>query len=259
MDKQKLFSISRRLSSESLKLQTPTNIYITLMTEFPYKEIMTSLSPESIIIISFLIKYYSKEKTLEDASKFIDTINSNLFGFAICEILSDEVEEECGNCYGSGEVDCTNCYGNGHEDCTDCDGSGEDSDGDTCDRCSGDGNIECDYCGGGGQETCDDCSGSGYITNDDESELYQYYYISYNSKIKDFISVLDEFDKIKHKTYHKILDDSQTIQIRRNSSTSSKDWFNDVEVGDFLFNQYTEEPTMGKGGQFLDIKNLYDM
>ena len=259
MDKQKLFSITKRLSSEKLKSLTPTNIYLTLMTEFPYNEMVKSLSPDSIVLISFLIKYYSKDKTLEDVSKVIDNIQFNLFGFTLFEILSDEVEEDCDNCGGSGQESCYDCGGDGREDCNDCGGDGEDDEGNTCYTCDGDGYDECGYCDGSGETNCDNCDGTGYQTNTDESEIYQYFFISSNPKIKDFVFGLGENDKIAEESYHRIIDDNMTIQLSRKSMNASKNWPDVYGVGDFIFIEYTDEPTIIKDSNYLDIQNLPDM
>lgn len=259
MDKQKLFSLTKRLTNSKLKSMTPTNIYLTLMTEFPYNQIMTPLSPKSIISISFLIKYYDNNKTLEDVSKVIDNIEHNLFGFSVFEILSDEVEDECSDCSGSGRDTCYRCGGSGREECDSCDGTGEDEEGNTCDSCSGDGEVDCDRCDGDGELDCDYCDNTGYITNDDESDIYQYFFVSVNPTIRDFFIDLEEYDKITEETYHRIINDKLTIQLTRKSANAAKNWPSSYGIGDYIFTQYTDSPKMSKGFTYLDVQNLYDM
>ena len=86
---------------------------------------------------------------------------------------TEEIKQECSNCYGSGDEECDRCDGTGNEDCRYCDGEGKVE----CYECSGEGTEECRHCDGKGTETdteeddegeeievevdCGGCSGSG--------------------------------------------------------------------------------------------------
>ena len=194
MDKNKLISLANRLGKTILKKYSgkmlPGDAYNQLRKDEQYSFLFRQPNGH-IVIICFLVSIPESQRETQ-----FDNIMSSLFTFTYYTIESDEVDEECSDCYGNGTVDCSNCDGNGKVDCDECDGDGEDSDGDTCDRCDGEGDFECDYCGGSGQETCDRCEGQGYINIDDTYEIEQYYCASYDPKIFEICEMYEEDDVV---------------------------------------------------------------
>lgn len=254
MNKDRLISIANKLSNGSLKKYSgkmkPGDVYTELRKMEQYAPLFSKPNGD-VVYISFLVSIPESQRE----SQF-DNI-SNLFTFTYYVIESDEVDEECGNCYGSGEVDCSNCDGSGKLDCDECGGDGEDSDGDTCNNCDGEGNFECDYCGSSGQERCDRCDGGGYIGLDDTYEIEQYYCASYDPKIFEICEMYEEDEVV-------VSGDIDTIQNRKKTMVLYTDTRNieshyyDLHRYDIHFYGYVRTPEFYGTGNYISDTYIND-
>ena len=249
MDKNKLISLTNRLGRTILKKYSgkmkPGDAYNELRKDEQYSFLFSKANGD-VVIICFLVSIPESQRE----SQF-DKIVSNLFTFTYYTIENDEVEDECGDCYGNGTVDCGQCDGNGREDCGDCGGDGEDSDGDTCDNCGGEGDFECEYCGGGGTETCGRCDGYGYEKLDDTYEIEQFYLASYDPKIFEVCEMYEEDDVITSGDINTIENRKMTIVLY----TDSKNIVENSELyrDDIHFYGYNRTPEFyGSGSNISD-------
>jgi hypothetical protein len=255
MDKNKLISLSNKLGRTILKKYSgkmkPGDAYSELRKEEQYNFLFRQ--PNGlIVIICFLVSIPESQRE----SQF-DNIVSNLFTFTYYVIESDEVDDECGDCYGSGQVDCSNCNGDGKIDCDECGGDGEDSDGDTCNNCDGEGNFECDHCNSSGQESCDRCDGEGYINLDNTYEIEQYYCASYDPKIFEICEMYEEDEVV-------VSGDIDTIQNRKKTMVLYADTRNieesnyDLHRYDIHFYGYVKTPEFYGTGNYISDTYLND-
>jgi hypothetical protein len=254
MDKNKLISLSNRLGRTILKKYSgkmkPGDAYNELRKEEQYSFLFRQPNGH-IVIICFLVSIPESQRETQ-----FDNIVSNLFTFTYYTIESDEVDEECGDCYGNGNVDCRNCEGNGEVDCNECGGDGEDSDGDTCDYCDGEGREDCPECGGGGQETCDRCDGQGYIKLDDTYEIEQYYCASYDSNVLEVCEMYDEDEIVVSGDINTIENRKKTIVLytdTRNIEENSELYRDDIH-----FYEYNRDPEFYGNGNYISDTHIND-
>jgi hypothetical protein len=254
MNKDRLISIANKLSNGSLKKYSgkmkPGDVYNELRQMEQYAPLFSKPNGD-VVYICFLVSIPESQRELQ-----FNNIVSNLFTFTYYVIESDEVDEECGDCYGSGKVDCSECDGSGRVDCEDCDGDGEDSDGDTCDYCDGDGYVYCDNCGGEGTESCDRCDGQGYINLDDTYEIEQYYCASYDPKIFEICEMYGEDEVVA-------LGDIDTIQNRKKTivlytDTRNIESDNILHRYDIHFYEYVRTPEFYGNGNYISDTYIND-
>jgi len=190
-----------------------------LLSKEPYNVFLKRYKSDDLLIVGMLLKAKSLGKNI---SNEYDLIMNNFFSFSTIEILEIEPDIECERCSGESELDCSECNGRGYLDCYECDGSGEDTcnicwgdgsteedeDGDPidCDECYGSGNVTCSECGGEGTENCSECGGTGkydcpdcehgYVAAEEKIEIAQFYFLSYDPKIKNLLETKDKLSPI---------------------------------------------------------------
>jgi hypothetical protein len=200
MEKDKLINFVKKLSKNKRFQGVKKSQKIFNILKYELEPMTSKMSPESIIMISFLLP-----KVNENIDELYDILKYELFIFSTIDVEDDELDETCDYCGGDGdiycnacdsegEVDCSDCDGSGNQDCTECDGTGEDEEGMNCDYCNGSGKEDCNTCNGSGRESCDDCGGRGQEQCDDCGgsgtqsvdgfEYYQRYFISYDENLK---------------------------------------------------------------------------
>lgn len=203
MEKHKLLSLVKKTTIFFGEYTTPTLIYYSLFTDEYLKPMLDRMTPNDIVLFSFLIPINIKEQDIDEA---YDRIETNMFSVEVAEVYEAKPEIKCPNCNngyencdfcnGNGEVECDNCGGSGEVDCDDCDGSGVDDEGESCDYCEGDGRKtcrrcdgstyqSCDYCGGDGEVICDTCDGADVVSTD-ESTIHYYDYISWSGRWRSY-------------------------------------------------------------------------
>jgi hypothetical protein len=255
MDKNKLISLANRLGRTILKKYSgkmkPGDAYNELRKEEQYSFLFRQPNGH-IVIICFLVSIPESQRETQ-----FDNIVSNLFTFTYYTIESDEVDEECGDCYGSGQVDCHNCDGNGYVDCPECGGDGEDSDGDTCDYCDGEGTEDCPECGSGGQESCDRCDGQGYIKLDDTYEIEQYYCVSYDSNILEVCEMYGEDEIVTSGDINTIENREKTI-VLYTDTRNIEERYSELYRNDIHFYEYNRTPEFYGNGNYISDTHIND-
>jgi hypothetical protein len=188
--------------------------------------VFDKIPPESLVILIFLISNGNKDMY----DSLYDEIKHNIFSFSTVQVTHDTFSEDCPSCHGGGRVDCSNCD-NGKVECEDCGGDGEDLDGNTCDNCEGEGNFECDYCGGSGEEECGRCDGDGTIEDDDYFQADQYFYFSYDPKLRGVLELMEEKSEIEKIDF---LENKKTLLINIQDVKVDKD-SDDIYQDDTFF------------------------
>jgi len=252
MEKSKLLSLVKKLSIPYKNGLHPGNVLGTLRQNKFIKELFGSrISGEDLAYLCFLIP---QEKKGRDISVAYDIMKSNLFAVSIATILEHDPNVECNSCEGAGQhgcescmgdsyVTCDDCDGTGEVMCDECDGSGEDEEGNACDECQGggqvschdcggDGTVECNSCDGTGSDECYDCSGSGEIGTNDSIKLEYFFVLSWNSKFRDLFDSMEQPKVIKHETYLKLIDNSQSLLFFTDETVDEHDEHGLIELED---------------------------
>jgi len=169
MTHSKLYKFARSLSGLLEHFDSPQVIYEQLLDLMDsQKEYFLKIGPETVIKLIFLIYSYNKTKDFQLG----ETMINNLLFLKVINNTTEEYEEECDSCSGSGYIECDYCHGNGHKNCDDCDGtgkmecsdcegSGKGPDGSDCDMCEASGEVDCEKCDGSGEIDCEECGGIG--------------------------------------------------------------------------------------------------
>lgn len=158
-------------------------------------EILKKLDGEQIIKLCFLVWGVKNKMDPQEVSNLVDI---ELFAYSIVEFHEYDVQIDCDDCGGSGNVTCDYCDGRGSTDCETCDGDGEvelDSEEEyemvTCSDCNGSGHESCDYCYGSGEVDCTNCYGGGSIDSDDHIEFDILNFVSINKDLKSKLELLN--------------------------------------------------------------------
>jgi hypothetical protein len=281
MEKGKLLSLVKKLSLSYKNGLHPGNVLGTLRQNKFIKDLFGSrISGEDLAYICFLIP---QEKKGRDISVAYDIMKSNLFAVSIATILEHDPNVECNSCEGAGQhgcescmgdsyVTCDDCDGTGEVMCDECDGSGEDEEGNACDECQGggqvscnecggDGNVECNSCDGTGSDECYDCSGSGEIGTNDSIKLEYFFILSWNSKFRDLFDSMEQPKVIKHETYLKLIDNSQSLLFFTDEIVDEHDDHGliDLEDDTTVFTTIETEPKieLKDNSGNLSVRGLY--
>jgi hypothetical protein len=192
MNKIKVLSISKKISSSNLSEVTPNsvNAYVCRNQALPMFDI---LSAEEIAMISFITPMV---KTNKDLDSLYDEIKLRMFSFINCEIRDVSPTQDCNRCNSYGYIECSSCDGDKEIECDECRGSGEDDDGETCDWCQGDGNVDCSNCSGDGSVTCPRCVGSGEMIIGSKYEVDVREYLSWDTEIFNILETKDDITKL---------------------------------------------------------------
>jgi hypothetical protein len=275
MSKNRILKLANIISKKSIfqKDNNPTEVFSLFSHQEAYKDYITNINSKDLIILCLLIPIEESKR-----DKAYDVISSKLFTFSYYTVDSDDVEEDCGECGGSGDVtcsecggsgneECSNCYGDGDVDCDSCDGTGEDEEGDkcgycdgsgreTCPDCGGEGKFDCNYCDGSGNETCDNCNGSGQVQQDDYYSITQYFIASWDDKILNEIEMLDEDDVISSSFVSYITRNKKSVVFYVNGSDIHSDESLDVDSEHFY--EYNVNPVFrvinGYSGKINDVE-----
>jgi len=226
MEKSKLITLAKKLTNRKTFGKTPTDVFEGYMRRDIFIEVFDKIPPESLIILIFLISNGNKDMY----DSLYDEIKHNIFSFSTVQVTHDTFSEDCPSCSGGGIVACSNCD-DGKIECEDCGGDGEDLDGDTCDNCEGEGNFECDYCGGSGEEECGRCDGDGDIEDDDYFQADQYFYFSYDPKLRGVLELMEEKSEIEKIDF---LENKKTLLINIQDVKVDKD-SDDIYQDDTFF------------------------
>lgn len=226
MEKSKLITLAKKFTNQKTFGKTPTDVFEGYMRRDIFIEVFDKIPPESLIILIFLISNGNKDMY----DSLYDEIKHNIFSFSTVQVTHDTFSEDCPSCHGGGRVDCSNCD-NGKVECEDCGGDGEDLDGNTCDNCEGEGNFECDYCGGSGEEECGRCDGDGTIEDDDYFQADQYFYFSYDPKLRGVLELMEEKSEIEKIDF---LENKKTLLINIQDVKVDKD-SDDIYQDDTFF------------------------
>jgi hypothetical protein len=277
MEKSKLLSITKRIYEPSYKSLSPNECYDFFKQDTVFKVFRERMEAEDIIMISFLLPFAENS----DLSSLYDNIKYNMFVYSYFEIIDIEVYTECESCYGSGNEDCTECGGGGNvecyecggrgnTDCEYCDGTGEQEDGESCSECYGSGNEDCTECGGGGEVECNECGGNGSfscsgcegtgeVEESDMNEIYQYYFVCYNQKIKDILLQKEEYQLLSDDTERILRNNKKTLLFKVAKEKVSISW-EYGGLGDFLFVAVEDSPTFYKlSKDDIDVKEIWDV
>ena len=277
MEKTKLLSILKRSYQPQYKNKSPFECLNLLKTEVPFTIYADRMDAVDMALFSFILPQTELES---DLSNLYDEIKFNLFAYSYFEIINEDVyvacnscggdgDVACNSCGGDGDVDCSECSGDGSSECDYCDGTGETEDGDRCSDCGGDGykeckfcdgsgNEECSECEGRGSENCDECDGSGDVEDKDLRKIYQYMFVCYNQKIKDSLLYKEEFEILSDDTVNILMNNKKTLLINVKKSNTEVLW-DDGGADDKLFVSVSEEPTLFKSGNGIDVREIPDI
>ena len=257
MNKTKILSISKKISSSNLSEVTPNsvNAYVCRNQALPMFDI---LSAEEIAMISFITPMV---KTTQDLDSLYNEIKLRMFSFILIEIRDPSPIQDCNRCGGDGYSECSSCDGDKELECDECRGSGEDDDGETCDWCYGDGNVDCSNCGGDGSVTCPRCRGTGEMIIGSKYEVDVREYLSWDTEIFNVLETKDEITKLNNDLVEKI-DSMKTFVM----STVYNDLINEIEIssdetdlkGDVFFMEINKNVSLYKSKESNHIgdKNL---
>ena len=256
-----------------------------LLSNEKFKPFFSQLNLDGLFVVAMLI---SAKKKGMDINEEFEKIQSSLFSFSTILVREHEPDVECDVCEGSGNLECGDCRSRGDEDCGYCDGEGdldcgycdgtgysdeEDEDGNLidcsgcdgtgridCNDCDG-GKVECSNCGGSGEEHCHKCDGEAYVSATDKLDVEQYYYVSYDLRIKDLIDLKSEYSEISESLENLILDSPRTFLVDVQSGIM--DSFDGFAVNTFFFGELSEDELMlkrrSKRGEIkIDVYNLVD-
>ena len=254
MEKPKLLNLIKKIYKPNFSNIKPTDVYTYFVTEFPYKEFASGMSPEDIIMASFLLPMVNTPEVLD---KQYDFIKSNLFGFTLIEVDSNYADVDCDYCNGDGYNLCDSCDGNGKIDCESCGGDGENEEGESCWACDGEGRTGCDDCDDDGTIACDYCDGSGSVDDYDKSEVSQWFFVSYDKTLLDKFLLLDEWDEVNNE----IMLSKKSISLLRKPEVID-DPSENIETGGVYFYELslTEELMFQKmSDNRIDINSLSDV
>lgn len=229
---EKIIKLAKKLHKNN-ENKSPSDFFRKLTRTSEYKLVYEILNPEEIILLCLLISNYKKDGNIDELYK---EIKYNLFVFSVVEITSDEVEEVCRNCGDSGEIICDICGG-----------EGEVLDDD-------ENYIDCESCVNG-YTLCDECNGLGYIINEDHNGIDQYYFVSFDSKIKTHLEYSDTFSKMSDDFFSNIMRSKKTVLIGLPSGTSDS-FYGDFEVGDKVFTGINDFGEFYKSPNWLQPLNL---
>lgn len=231
---------------------SPSTFFERMRNDSHTKMLFDSLLPKDIAILCLMVGNMNENTNMKS---LYDEIISNLFVFSIVEIEDDDALTDCSYCGTSGEIECDTCGGQGEHECQFCNGDGEDGKVSGCRDCSGDGTVTCDDCMNG-YVTCDNCDGTG------EESLYgykvatQYYYVSYDSKLFNYLETKETIlDNIPNEIMDKIMSNKKTFSCF--NETGNTDEFDDNEVGDYVFVGLDKEDVdFFKTRNLLNPKNI---
>jgi len=268
MEKHKLLSLVKKTANYFDDYSSPTSVYNSLWNDIHFKPLLDRMSPEDVILYSFLIPINNKQQDIDES---YDRIEHNMYSVELIEIYNTEPivdcpecrngRETCDNCDGQGEILCTSCDGSGEEDCRYCDGSGVDEDsGEECDMCEGDGkqtcglcngsNYEsCNYCGGDGEYTCGKCEGSGEVESEDKTEIQYLDYISWSNRWKEYFFDKKSDEQLDYEDTKNFGFNPQTILLGISEEISED--YEGYENGDVLL--YVTKDT-----KELNLKKTYE-
>jgi hypothetical protein len=271
MEKHQLLSLVKKTAPYFGEYSSPTSVYESLWDDEHFKFIINKMTPEDIILFSFLIPINNKKQDIDET---YDRIENNMYSVEVAEIYDSEPEMDCPECHdghvdcsvcdGSGEVPCERCDSTGEEDCMFCDGSGQDDEGEDCDSCEGDGKQTCSLCDGSSYESCDNCGGDGdlYCTNcdssgkviDPEKVLVEYVdYISWSPRWKDYFFRTKPDEQLDNEDAKNFSFNPQTIILGRIEQLSEE--YPNTENGDtFLYmTRDTKDLTLTKKSDRISL------
>ena len=258
------------------EISTPSDVYThvkTLIKNQPeyFKEYLGAENVTKLIIYIWCIKAF-------DNVEIAEKIFSNITFFALFYTNGEEVEEECNQCDGNGQIECDQCDGNGTIscdtcdgdgviECVDCDGKGEitKEDGTTeectfcageglvdCDDCDREGRIECNDCDGRGGYTCNDCDGDGHIRTDEVVCIETFVALWDPSEIDKFKSVMIDDVSLSSE----VLDDmvqTKLILFEDHENHELKSW---VDEDEYYVLGMTDKPSLYFAGQQVTFDSI---
>ena len=280
-----ILSLVNRLEKYWRKTDVAESFIKLLLSNPKYKPFFSQLNLDDLFTVAMLIN--AKKKGM-DINEEYEKIKTSLFSFSLILVREFEPDVDCETCDGSGKLECGDCRGRGYEDCEVCGGDGEinceycdgtgysdeeDEDGDLidCDNCNGTGNVDCNDCDGGnvecstchgsGDEDCYNCDGEAYVSAIDKLEAEQYYYVSYDLRIKDLLDLKSEYSEISQSLENLILDSPRTFLV--NVQTGIMDSFDGFAVNTYFFGEMSEDElilkSMSRRGEIkIDVYNLMD-
>lgn len=215
MNKDKLITLSQKLSNDTSSKLTPSEVYAHLHYSPIIKQFLNVLTGFDIILLSFLISDKSRNK-----SELFDTISNTLFSFTTCEVVNTEPDEECDDCDGNGQYPCDTCDADGKVECKTCWGRG-DIRSVECVRCNGHGETMCPKCDDG-FINCYSCDGLGYRIKEGYRTVDEMIYYSYNLNLFNVLELKDKKIKISNKEYFKILNSEKILGVLINSNDTEE-------------------------------------
>ena len=252
MESNKVIKLAKKLSKRAnIKFQK-TYDYFKNSHLF---ELISEMSANDVIYLVIISSLIKRGVDIDKIDVF-NYIQSKIFIFSTIEKNSNEVDETCGDCGGSGEVNCGDCGGTGKIECEDCGGDGEDSDGYTCDRCDGDGDFECQSCSNG-YVSCDTCDGNGEIENYEMSRITQQLLVSIDEKLFSLLE-LEVEEILSYEMLEKIKNEDTFVFNFDDVEVSNDGLIDNMSVGDVALYELIQNPYFyGEGDKiYSDLTNL---
>ena len=220
--------------------------------------LLSKLSEQDKIKISFMVSIYSK---IDDLDQAVSEVENDFINLSLVEYTNLGTRDiECPECRGDGMTGCENCYGNGAIDCNMCDATGSvtcdncggdgEIDGEECSDCNGTGEVRCSWCDGDKSEECSDCGGFGDVNcvicdNDGTIKSTEEYYD------KNFIQYYTINEKVLELPEEVILNKSQVDSLYQ----SNKEPYYEKVIN--VSNQVDiDNPQADYDGEIYDTNNI---
>lgn len=247
------------------KSDTPASFVAHLLHNEKFSTFFKKYNVNDLFIVSMLISAEKNGLNINDEYK---KIKNFLFCFSTILVNEHEPDIECDICDGETTLTCSECYGRGYDECGECDGTGLIShyDGDynyigdiDCKHCD-DGYANCEHCDGAGKSECYNCDGEGDINAKNKLDVTQYYYISYDPRVRDLLELKHKFSEISQNLLDVISDSKTTFII-----SEERGLMDDYQIENFADNTYyfgeldeTEPIIRYNSNLKFDVMNLYD-
>lgn len=247
---EKVLLLAKKLKNNN-KGVSSTSFFRKLISDPSYKQLYNILKPEELIVLSLIIGNINNNTNIEE---LYEEIINKLFVFSMVEITGDDVEETCTNCGGNGEIICDICGGEGDVYCKTCNGDGLDSENNDCYDCGGEGSFDCTSCVRG-YSLCDMCNGLGYYTKEYYNNIDQYYFVSFDIKLKTELEYKRTYTKVSENLYSDILESKKNVLVGLISGVS-EDFYDEYQTNDFIFTGVDAVGSFYKGQTWIQPLNL---